>query len=254
MLNITRHQRICNMVQNKGNVTVSELQAVLGVSEMTIRRDLNTLSQEGLIMRVHGGAALRPVSLETPFYERVVVNSHLKRAITRYAVTRIEAGDILFIDGSTTCSELADMLPENMDITVITNSLEAVQKLRKKARIYILSLGGDLAKDGNTFDGMMTLDNAEKIVVKKCFISGSGFSERGVLNAGMVGTAIKKVMLRNAREKFLLADSTKHEGPGLIKICEWNDIDVFICDNLLPADLQKIYSSVCLDAHFVKVN
>ena len=253
MLYVTRHQQIYTMIKNKGSVTVAELQESFGVSLMTIRRDLKVLSDSGLIKRVHGGAALSKMGDETLFIERTVVNSDLKQAITKYAVSQIEMSDTIYIDGSTTCSELADLLPEDFGITVVTNSLEAINKLHGRKRISILSLGGDLASDGNTFDGMMAIENAEKIFVDKCFISGSGFTERAVLNSGMIGTSIKKVMLKKSRKRYLLADSTKYNGKGIIELCKWTDIDEFISDDLLPDEIKGKFVNAGLHTHFVPV-
>ena len=253
MLNIERHQRICSVLKSKGSVTVSELQEMLRVSEMTIRRDLKTLSEEGFIKRVHGGATYSPNDMETPFVERSVVNIELKQAIAEFALHEIERNDSIFIDASTTCSELAEILPEDMDLTVFTNSLEAIIKLRRKTRMSVLTFGGGLAEDGNTFDGLMTNENAEKITVNKCFISASGFIEKGVLNPGMIGTAIKKILLRNSRRNYLLADSTKYDGMGIIELCKWPEIDVFICDDRLPKELQAKFANLVKETHFVIV-
>ena len=253
MLNITRQQKIYSLLKSKGSASISELRGMFGVSEMTIRRDLKTLDKEGVITRVHGGAAINLSSDETLFSDRAVVNSGLKRAIAQAAVSEIELNDSIFIDGSTTCSELADILPENMNITVCTNNLEAVIKLRRKRGISILLLGGDLAADGNTLDGLMTSEAAEKIVVDKCFISGASYSEKGVFNAGMVGTAVKKIMLENTRRGYILADSTKYRGRGMIELCKWGDIDVFISDALMPENIRVNFMGLGIQTVFAEV-
>ena len=97
MLNIERHQRICNVLKSRGNVSVTELQEMLGVSEVTIRRDLKLLSTDGFIKRVHGGATYCSSDMETLFTERSIVNIELKRAIAKYALQEIEQNDSIFI-------------------------------------------------------------------------------------------------------------------------------------------------------------
>ena len=251
MLNIVRHQRIRDLVKSKGTVSVTELKETLGVSEMTIRRDLKILCGEGFLKRVHGGAGLSSTDMETHFFERSVVNQELKQAIASFAANEIEPNDTIFLDASTTCSELAGMLPENIKLTVFTNSLEAIIKLRKRAQISIQSFGGELAEDGNTFDGLITLENTEKIIVNKCFISASGFSEKSILNPGMIGTATKKILIKNSRRSYLLADSTKYDGIGIIELCKWPEIDVFVCDNLLAEELQLKFRNLVAKAYFV---
>jgi len=99
----------------------------------------------------------------------------------------------------------------------------------------------------------MAVENAEKIIVDKCFISASGFTETEILNAGMVGTQVKKAMIRNSRKTFLLADSTKYSGSGVIKVCKWEDVDAFICDALLPDNLKYRFENLVAETYFVEV-
>lgn len=233
MLNVTRRHIIYDYIKSKGNVTVSELQKKLDVSDMTIRRDLSAMESEGLLKRVHGGATVAEIlsTNESTFLNRTVLNQELKIKIARCALDLIQKDDTVFIDASSTCSELANLIQPDMNITVFTNSFDVINKLRKKAGVNVISLGGQLAADDNTFDGLIAVETAERIRVNKCFFSGASFQINGVYNAGIVGTAIKKMMIKNARTKFLIADSTKYNGPGVMELCKWQDIDVFITDS-----------------------
>lgn len=252
MLHVVRQQKILDIVKETGNATVAKLQKELAVSEMTIRRDLGEMEKNGILRRVYGGAVLPEQDNELCFGDRLVQNRNLKVAIARYAATKIEYGNSIFLDGGTTCSEFTDILPEDMHIVVFTNSLEVLNKIRTKKGITIVSLGGELAFDGNTFDGVVAIENAEKINVDICFFSGSGFNSRGVLNPGMVGTIVKRSMIKNSRFKCLLADSTKFSGHGVIELCRWADINMLISDNKLPENMVNALKSSGIEVMLVE--
>ena len=256
MLNIARKQKIYELIRKKGSVSVSELQKKLNVSDMTIRRDLAYMKNEGMIVRVHGGATVVGILSpgELTFQDRTTINRELKLEIAKFAISLINVNDTVSLDGSTTCAELAEILPSDMNLTVFTNSLDVINKLRWKQGISVASFGGQLAPDGNTFDGIVAVENAERIWVDKCFFSGASFNASGVLNAGIVGTAVKKQMLKNSRMKCLLADSSKFNGPGVMELCKWPGLDVFITDSLFPEESRAIFSAFEMKTYFVDVS
>ena len=255
MLSIARRQMIYDLVRKKGSVSVVELQKKLNVSDMTIRRDLAYMKNEGMILRVHGGATIAGILTpgELTFNDRVTQNRELKLKIVKHAISLIKNNDSIFLDGGTTCAELAGILPYNMNITVFTNSLDVINKLRWKKGVSLVSFGGQLALDGNTFDGIVAVENAERIWVDKCFFSGASFRASGVLNVGIVGTTLKKLMLKHSRIKCLVADSTKFNSMGMIELCQWSDIDVFITDKLLSDEGRAIFDTLKIEKHFVNV-
>ena len=255
MLNVTRRHIIYDLIKSKGNVTVFELQKKLGVSDMTIRRDLSAMEKEGVLKRVHGGATVtEALSMnELTFFDRTAVNRDLKLEIAKFALKLMHKNDTVFIDGSTTCFELANLIQPDMNITVFTNSFHIIEKLRNKVGVNVVSFGGQLAADNNTFDGLIAVEVAERICVDKCFFSGASFHPNGVYNAGIVGTAIKKLMIKNARMKFFIADSTKYNGPGIMELCKWQDIDVFITDSLLAHKDRSLLSEQGIKMHIIEV-
>jgi len=256
MLNIARQQKIYEMIRKKGSISVSELQKKLNVSDMTIRRDLAYMKNEGMIVRVHGGATIAGILSpgELTFQDRRTLNRELKLEIAKHAASLINVNDTIFVDGSTTCAELAGILPQNMNLTVFTNSLDVINKLRWRQGVTVVSFGGQLAPDGNTFDGIVAVENAERIWVDKCFFSGASFNTDGVLNSGIVGTAVKKQMLKNSRLKCLVADSSKYNGSGVMELCKWPSLDVFITDSLLPEEGRSIFTTLETETHFVEMS
>ncbi len=236
----TRKRIIFDLLQQKGSVKVVELMELLSMSDMTIRRDIKSMADEGLLRKVHGGAvALKHEYDDIPFATRQIEELERKKAIARYATTILEGGESIYIDGSTTCGELAKLLNPSKNFTVITDSLYVLLELSKNRNIELLLLGGVLDKDGNTFDGILTVDNAKKVMVDYCFFSAKGFSENYIGNNAMTGSQVKQLMIHNSHRCFLLADSTKYRKPGIIKLCTWQDVEVLISDDGLNGDAAE---------------
>ena len=157
-----------------------------------------------------------------------------KQAIAREALSWSQDNQIFYIDGSTTCSELSRLLKGRGRHTVVTDGLSVLNELGGCPGIELVLLGGTLERDGNTFDGLLAVENARRIQVDCSFFSATGFSDEDVVNSGMIGSQVKQLMIRNARKVVLLADSTKFGRRGIIKLCRWSDVDVLFSDCGLP--------------------
>ena len=232
MLNATRQSLIYEYIKQHTEVGVADLIKKFQVADMTIRRDLSKLQDMGLIRRVHGGAVLVDTShRESTFTVRSIANLESKRRIAEKAVEFISEGSSLFIDGSTTCSELAKILPDGKNLTIFTNSLAFINEMKSEKKLdNLVLLGGELSKDENTFDGTFALELASKIYVDCMFFSCSGFSQNGISNAGLIGTQVKKIILNNSKKHVLLADSSKYDNQGLYMLCKMDEIQVLITD------------------------
>jgi DeoR/GlpR family transcriptional regulator of sugar metabolism len=236
----TRKRMIFDLLLQQETVTVAELSQLLSVSDMTIRRDIRSMQREGLLKQVHGGAVrTQRNDAEEPFSARQVEQLERKQAIAREALTWLKDNETLYIDGSTTCSELSRLLKGRGSHTVVTDSLSVIKELGGCPGIELVLLGGTLERDGNTFDGLLAVENARRIQVDCCFFSATGFSDEDVVNAGMVGSQVKHLMIKGARKVVLLADSTKYGKRGIFKLCRWSDVDVLFADRDLPESAQR---------------
>jgi DeoR/GlpR family transcriptional regulator of sugar metabolism len=238
----SRKRTIFEMLSEHGTATVIDIAERLGVSPMTVRRDIQAMASEGLVRRVHGGAAALHASVEVgTFGSRQVEELGRKKAIAASARGLLQGGETVYIDGSTTCGELARLLPGAAGFTVVTDSLYVVREVAGKQGIDLLVLGGLLDRDGNTFDGALTVENAEKIGVDVCFFSVRGLSADFIGNEGLVGTQVKQRMIRHAGRSVLLADSTKLGRKGLIRVCTWDEVDILVTDEGAdPAGLDQV--------------
>jgi DeoR/GlpR family transcriptional regulator of sugar metabolism len=238
----TRKRKIFDLLLQQKTVSVAELSRLLSVSDMTIRRDIRSMAKEGLLKQVHGGA-VRPQGndVERPFSARQVEQLGRKQAIAREVLSWLQGNETFYIDGSTTCSELSQLLKFHKQHMVVTDSLSVLKELGGCPGIELVVLGGTLERDGNTFDGLLAVENARRIQVDCCFFSATGFSDEDIVNAGMIGSQVKQMMIRNARKVVLLADSTKYGKNGIFKLCRWSEVDVLFSDSDLPeADRNTI--------------
>ena len=252
MLAQERRRTIYELVRKRGSVKVSELQEMLSVSDMTVRRCLNKMADEGLLRRVHGGAIFdEPWEKERSFAARKVRELGKKLAIAQAAVSLLRDGDSIYIDGSTTCSELARSLRNGTRLTVVTDSLAVLLDLKDRKGISVVLLGGQLQEDGNTLGGMLAKKNASKFSVQWCFFSASSFSKRSIGNAGMIGVEVKTTMIRKAARTVLLADATKCGRQGFIELCPWDDVDMLFTTEGVPEDVRAAIAVQGVDVRIV---
>lgn len=239
-----RRQIIYDLLCRDGRVEISQLCEVLGVSEMTVRRNLQQMADEGLLARVHGGAVMeKRWERERSFRMREIDRLDVKKKIAETAVSYIEKGQSIYLDGGTTCYEIAKRLPIDYNLTVITDSVAVLLELRERKRIEIILMGGQLSSDGNSLDGMLTAECAEKLSVEWCICSVGGFSTQALGNPGLIGTLTKKIMIRRAMRTLIVADSNKYNKHFLYDLCGWEAVDHFLTDDgidqNMAAELEK---------------
>ena len=233
MLSAERKMKIAEMVSKSGGIKTSELSDLFSVSEMTVLRDLATLEKQGILNRVYGGAvSSQSFSTETPNIVREKIRITEKNKIASLAAQLIEEGDNIFLDGSTTTHALAKRLYSLKDIKVITIGLDILNELSGMDGIEVICPGGVLDKITMNFLGRSTEEFLKNLNSDKAFISTSGISiKAGLTEPNPQQAFIKKIMLENAQQKILLADSSKYDVVALNRICKLSDLDIVITDN-----------------------
>lgn len=199
------------MLTKKGFASPDGLAEILGVSAITVRRELMRMEKHGLLRRVHGGAIpLQNETAITHVASRLHKNAKAKRAIAAFAAGLIRHGDTIFLDAGSTCYYLAECLAENMDLTVITHSLDNINILRQKLGIRILCPGGELNERLNAFVGPLTEIQLERFFPDKAFIASAAIDpQMGCSNNAIMERNIKTTMNAHARESFIIADASK---------------------------------------------
>jgi DeoR family fructose operon transcriptional repressor len=172
----TRLRLIAEMVQRSGSVRLRELQELLGVSEPTVRRDLDLLEREGVLERTHGGAVASTSLIREPnFQEKASRFAEAKALIGQAAVTLIQSDDTIFVHSGTTCRELLRRLPVGLWVTVITSNLAAAE-LSPVTPARVLLTGGEVRVQSNSLVGPAAQSTLNRYVASRSFIGVDGLS------------------------------------------------------------------------------
>ncbi len=247
--NDERARIILDVLRAKGSAKVGELEKLLGVSDMTIRRCLNDLAAEGLLKRTHGGAtALEPNESEGTFQIRLRQNVDLKARLAAEALRLIDRNVSIYLDAGSTCFAIAKQLSmSGKRCTVITDSILVLQELQGMPNLDSIILGGSLARDKITVDGPLTVENVGRISVDICFFSADGFTCEQMENQYLSGTLTKRMMIQRAGRSVFVCDSSKFEKPCCFRFCGWDEIDTFLTDSHLPKEARDAIAGKAVD-------
>ena len=224
---------------NGGICTIAELSARLGVSEATVRRDLQSLEDQRLVRRVHGGAEpVRRMGAGEPlFNEKTSLNASEKELIAERALDYIQDNDAIFLDGGSTVLALARKLHKRKNLTVVTNSLMAASELMETSHRLIL-LGGEFRARSRTLVGPLTSRILESLAIHTAFLGTMGFTvESGISTSDPNEAYTKELVMKRAGQVILLADSSKLGTPSLAASGSVEDIDLIISDQNVSSDI-----------------
>ena len=231
MFDCERQSVITEMLRARGSLTTVELAAELFVSEATIRRDLTKLERTGLIRRTHGGAMLiTGPEHEIPLSLRERANDDAKQNIAAKAVRFISERDTVMLDASSTVFRLIPHLAGIKNITVITNGPKATLELAS-LHVKTLCTGGTVLENSLAFVGRQAEEFISGINADIVFLSCRGISPDGFLtDSSMEESSIRRVMLRRAKRRILLCDSTKFGKGYTYNIARLDEMDEVISE------------------------
>lgn len=232
MLAAERRQLILEKLQAEKKVIVSELSELFGVSEETIRRDLEKFDKEGLVIKGYGGAVLKEdEKADMPFNIRKKKNMQGKKVIAQILQELIADGEHIIVDPSTTAVSIIKALRSKQNLTIITNSIEVLVELAGDSGWNVISTGGSLLGDYLALVGARAVDNIMSYHVDKAIISCKGIDmEKGITDANEMFSQVKKTMLKSAKQRILAVDYTKFEIVAFSKICDLAEIDIVVTD------------------------
>lgn len=235
-----RKSEILKLVQEGKPVRVGSLSKRFGISESTVRRDLQEMEESGLIQRTHGGA-VSASAFELSFQEKEIRFLNEKQCIAREAAKRVKDGDAVLLDSGTTTLELARML-KNKRITVATNSTEVAEIFIDDPQVEVLVLGGTWRKATRSLVGYLTNEMLKQIHFDKVFLAANGVdSEMGITTPNSVEAETKRHMVQSGEEVILLVDHSKIGQKGLYRICGLTEVDLIITDSQIDeADLELL--------------
>lgn len=255
MFNSERKQKILETIETKQNVTVKELCIIYGVSDATIRKDLNDLCGQGLALRTHGGAMKRNTTRFEQTHEQKVLEAYReKQAIASYVYREICDGETIMLFGGSTVQEMARKLRTVSwtDLTVVTNALSIANELADVEGITIQFIGGTLRKRILNCIGPMSEAALKNLVVDRVFVSVNCVSLKYGLTASNITEGnLVRCMLDVGLRKYLLAHSKKFGGNSFYRVCDLDDIYVVVTDEGLDPDIEEGFAGK--KCHLVKV-
>ena len=232
MLAIERRNLILQKLQTERRVVVSSLALLYEVSEETIRRDLEKMEKEGLVVKSYGGAVINENNnLDLPFNVRKTRNVVGKQRMANIAAQMIHEGENIFLDASSTALAIARAIKHKKDITIITNSLEIAVEMADASNIRVISTGGEILGSSLALVGQLTDKAIRSYFTDKAFISCKAIdTEAGFTDSDERHAQNKRSMLEGARSKVLVVDQSKFGKFSFAKIGDWKDIDTIITD------------------------
>src|SRR5664280_1614609 len=235
-----RWDNLRTLIRDRGVIRIEDLCCELKVSPATVRRDLDQLEQSGAIRRVHGGAVSVESRLDEPlFADKRSLAAREKRRIAEAALRFVEPGDTVYLDGGSTVLELARLLRERTNLTVVTNSLHAAHELAGRGP-RLMVIGGELRRLSQTMVGPLTRLVLHELHLDKAFMGTIGFA----LNEGLTTTDpseafTKKLVMGQARQVIVLADSSKAGKVSFASAGGWESVHVLITDKQLDKAFAK---------------
>lgn len=235
-----RRERILELVREASFVSASELGGMLGVSDMTIRRDIRMLADHGLVRAVHGGASRVPDPTGgTDFHLRSMQQRDEKRRIAAAALRFVQPDTTIALDAGTTALELARLLTGPMRLAVVTSSLPAMVILGDRPGIEVVGLGGILHPESQAFAGPATLAALRHLRVNQLFLAASAIG-RGALWCGNAWDAeTKRGLITIADEVIVLADATKFGVTAMTRVALLSSAQMLIVDDGITDDQRR---------------
>ena len=230
-----RQRQILEWLEREGAGSYPELAERLGVSAMTVRREVDRLAALGRVIKTLGGvqrADAPSYLMETAIHARMGRNRVEKQAMARAAIALAEGVETLFLDGSTTCLELAKLIARRLrGVTVVTNSALTALELGHSRNNTVVGVGGELDPNSCCFVGSVAEEAAERYFVDVAFVSTMGFlPAEGTFESTVANFRVKQILARHARRVALLVDHSKFGQRALARVLATDEIDVVVTD------------------------
>lgn len=234
-----RRQVTLERARRDGRVDVTGLAAEFDVTHETVRRDLTALERHGVLRRVHGGAIpVERLGFEPALTERDSVNIDEKERIAKAALAELPEEGAVLLDAGSTTVRLAEQLPGDRELTVVTNSLPVALTLLPRANITVMLLGGRLRTRTQAAVDAWALRALAESFVDVAFMATNGVSvERGLTTPDPAEAEVKRAMIASSRRAVLLSDHTKVGNDHFARFASVDDLDLIITDHGLADGL-----------------
>ncbi len=226
-----RHKKILDELGSRGRVYVKDVSQVLGVTEVTIRRDLAFLERNGLLKKTYGGAVLSAPEVKASVRYRQKRKLSAKRIVGRLASELVKDGDIIYLEAGSTCYEIIPHLVNRKDLTIIVNSLYLMRRLGELAGQKVIIVGGQYRPDRMDMVGPGAEAAIGQLSGFKAFTGADDITiDAGISGADVVTVGFAKLVLKRASEVIFVGDHTKFDNPALYKIADIDQLDYIVTD------------------------
>ena len=252
MLPIERKNAILARLVAEGKVVVSDLAKEYGVTEETIRRDLDKLEKEGLAKKTYGGAVKKDnLNVELPINVRKQTNVEGKKYISDIIGQMISDGDYILLDSSTTALFTVKSIADRHNITLLTNSIEVLLELPQNNDWRVICIGGEFMQYNLSFAGRQVESIIDEYHVDLCVISCKGLDmEKGITDTRDFNATIKKSFVRSAKKVILAVDNTKFDKTSFVRFANIGEIDAVITDKEPSNEWKNYFSSNNVELYY----
>ena len=234
-----RHTKILDVISKHQRAEVIALSELMGVSQVTIRKDLDILEERGLIRREHGYACLGKMD---DIGKRMAFNYDIKRRIAKEAATLVDEGETVMIESGSCCALLAEELAnKQQDITIITNSVYIANFIRNASHTRVILLGGCYQPESQVLVGPMTRKCSQIFFSNKFFVGTDGFMPNfGFTGKDHMRSQTVMDLAENARDIFVLTEAEKFQHQGVLGMVRLESVSGVFTDERIPAEVEKL--------------
>ncbi|GAA0485426.1 DeoR/GlpR family DNA-binding transcription regulator [Salinibacillus aidingensis] len=236
-----RRQLILERLAEVEKIDIEKLAEELDVSTMTIRRDLSYLEEQEEVIRTHGGAVLnKPLINESPFQLKEGKHSQQKKHIAQKAIQLIPDQATILLDSGTTTLEIARLMKNRSDVTIVTNDIKIAAELMD-SEVKVIITGGELQNRIGALFGNVTENILREIHVDLFFLGAHAIDiNAGITAPGFEKASIKKLMIEAADQVWLVSDSSKFKQKSFTKVCSLSELDGIITDQTIDKEYESL--------------
>ena len=233
-----RHLLLVDIVSKYGKMEVNELAEKLNTSNVTIRKDLEYLSEKGILRRERGYALLKN---KDDINYRMAFHFLEKQKIARAAAELVNDGEVIMVESGSTCAVFVEQLLQiRKGITIVTNSYYIASFIKEKPDVSIILLGGNFQKNTQAMVGPLTKECAKLFSVDKIFVGTDGFTkEHGFMGADLIRADTLQDLVKSANHTYVLSESQKFEERGSVPFLKAEQVYEVITDQNLSIDMKK---------------
>jgi len=239
-----RRKSLHRRISERGFVVVAQIAREIGVSDMTVRRDLEALARDGLVQRTHGGAVIASpatiIPTEPSYAARRELNPEAKRRIATAAAAMVSAGEAIGLDTGSTVACLAAELAGREGIEIVTNSLQTIMAMPQQVLPEVFLLGGRLRPREGSLCGGITRQQLTSHWMDRVFIGVAGIDEHGLYDYSPEDAEVKLVYMQRAKATVVLCDSSKFDRRSFVRVCGFEAVGTIVTDAPLPPHIQEI--------------